>query len=62
MSLAGSRDGKRIVSGSRDRIIRVWDTVTGRETLVLRGHADRIAGVCFSPDGKRIVSGAGTER
>ena len=30
-SVAFSRDGKRIVSGSEDRLVKIWDTQTGVE-------------------------------
>jgi WD40 repeat protein len=52
---AFSPDGKRIVTGSADHTLRLWDASTGKEQLVLTGHtAD--CGACFAPDGKRIVS------
>ena len=51
-------DGKRIVSGSGDKTVKVWDAQTGQETLTLKGHLDNVNGVSFSPDGKRIVSGS----
>lgn len=38
--------------------VRVWDGWTGQELLCLRGHEDVAYGVAFSPDGRRIVSGA----
>jgi WD40 repeat protein len=31
VSIAFSRDGKRIVSGSRDNLVKIWDTETGLE-------------------------------
>jgi WD40 repeat protein len=37
----------------------VWDAVTGKEVLTLTGHRDAVAGVAFSPDGKRLASGSG---
>jgi WD40 repeat protein len=37
----------------------VWDTQTGKEVLSLRGHAQGIASVAFSPDGKRLASASG---
>jgi WD40 repeat protein len=39
-SVAFSRDGMRIVSGSEDKTVRVWDASTGAELNVLKGHTD----------------------
>ena len=36
--------------------IKVWDAATGRELLVLKGHADLVVGLAFSTDGERMVS------
>ncbi|KIN95038.1 hypothetical protein M404DRAFT_68281, partial [Pisolithus tinctorius Marx 270] len=58
-SVAFSPDGKRIVSGSRDKTVRVWDVVGGVQIgSPLEGHTDEVESVAFSPDGKRIVSGS----
>jgi WD40 repeat protein/tRNA A-37 threonylcarbamoyl transferase component Bud32 len=56
-SVACSPDGKRIVSGSADCTLKVWDADKGQELLALRGHPAGVTSVAFSPDGKRIVSG-----
>ena len=58
-SVAFSPDGKRIVSGSGDQTLKVWDAASGQETLTLAGHTERVTSVAFSPDGERIVSGSG---
>ena len=58
-SIAFSPDGKRIVSGSGDKTIKVWDAATGDELMTLRGHKEYVKSVAFGPDGKRIVSGSG---
>ncbi|KIM26984.1 hypothetical protein M408DRAFT_72023, partial [Serendipita vermifera MAFF 305830] len=58
-SVVFSPDGRRIVSGSSDKTIRVWDAQTG-ELIVepLQGHKNSVWSVAFSPDGRRIVSGS----
>jgi protein-tyrosine phosphatase len=33
-----------------------WDAESGKELLTLRGHSDPVAGVAFSPDGKRLAT------
>ena len=58
-SIAFSPDGSRIVSGSDDKTVRVWDTLTGQPALPpLEGHEASVWSVSFSPDGTRIVSGS----
>ena len=56
-SVAISPDSKRIVSGSWDTMIRVWDLESGRELRTLVGHSQNIRSVAISPDNKLIVSG-----
>jgi WD40 repeat protein len=58
-SVAYAPDGTRIVSGSGDMTIRVWDAVTGKQLVVLEGHTDWVRSVAYSLDGKRVVSGSG---
>jgi hypothetical protein len=36
--------------------MKLWDTRTGQELLTLRGHAERVLSVAFSPDGQRLAS------
>jgi hypothetical protein len=57
-SVAFSSDGTRIVSGSPDTSVRVWDASTGAELTRLNSHTGRVNSVAFSSDGTRIVSGS----
>lgn len=45
-----------IISGSRDKSIRMWNIATGLCLCELRGHDDWIRGLKFHPGGKYILS------
>jgi hypothetical protein len=57
-SVAVTPDGSRIVSGSDDKTIRIWDAKTFTELAQLKGHKDSVQSVAVTPDGARIVSGS----
>jgi WD40 repeat protein/serine/threonine protein kinase len=59
LSLAYSPDGKRLASGGVDRMVRVWDTTTGKELFARGPHTGTVSGVAFSTDGRRLVSASG---
>jgi len=51
-------DGKRLVSCSFDKTVRIWDAETGNPVFELRGHTSWVICVAVSPDGKWIASGS----
>ena len=60
-SVAYSPDKNRIVSGSYDRTIKIWQvSIDQRYNMhlikTLRGHTEQVVSVAYSPDGTRIVS------
>ena len=42
MSVSFSPDGKRIVSGSRDESIIIWDAESGNQLKTLNGHSGEV--------------------
>jgi WD40 repeat protein len=52
-----SRNGARVVSGSDDGTVRVWDLATGQD-IVLTGHTDWVRAIAVSRNGARLVSGS----
>jgi WD40 repeat protein/serine/threonine protein kinase len=59
-SAAFSPDGRRLLSASKDRTVRLWDVDSGK-SRELRGHTDEVFTAIFHPDGTRIAS-AGRDR
>jgi len=57
-SVAFSRDGRLIVTGSFDSTAKVWEVASGKELLTLKGQHGTINSAAFSPDGQRIVTGS----
>jgi RNA polymerase sigma factor (sigma-70 family) len=66
VSLAFSRDGKTIVSGSWDQTVRLWDAATGRELHRFAWphgdpvFSDTVSSAALSPDGKTVAEGCTT--
>ena len=56
LSVAFSRDGSRLLTGSRDRTARLWDVQTGKQLQRFLGHNWWVWSAAFSPDEKQIVT------
>ncbi|UBF24634.1 serine/threonine protein kinase [Kovacikia minuta CCNUW1] len=48
--------GRTIVSGSRDRTIRIWNEETGKVRLILEGHTAPVNAIALAPNGKTLAS------
>ena len=52
-----SPDGNRLLSGSSDNTVKLWDVASGRLLRTFNG-AGTVVTVAFSPDSKRVLSGS----
>jgi WD40 repeat protein/S1-C subfamily serine protease len=55
--LAVSPDGRRVLSGSCDQTLILWDCDTAHRIRQFRHPAGEVTAVAFSPDGGRALSG-----
>ena len=58
-AIALSADGQTLVSGGRDKAIKVWDLNTGQLKQTLQSDSGIITTLAIAPDGQTIVSGSG---
>ncbi|MFO0872218.1 MAG: hypothetical protein U0935_25100, partial [Pirellulales bacterium] len=55
---AFSPDGRWIVTGGEDRLVRFWSRAAGRQIAVRSSHSEPVGTVEFSPDGLRAMTGS----
>lgn len=58
VACAWSPDGRRLLSSSDDKTLRVWDAAKGYNVHTLKEHTAPIFACAWSPDGRRILSGS----
>jgi WD40 repeat protein len=57
-ALAVLEGGRRALSGSDDRTLRLWDLDSGQCLRTLRGHSDSVRALAVLEGGCRALSGS----
>jgi WD40 repeat protein len=58
LAVAFSPDGKVLATGEKDGRVRLWNVITGKELLTLRGHSNWVNSVAWSGDSLTLASGS----
>ncbi|MFN6197817.1 MAG: pentapeptide repeat-containing protein [Dolichospermum sp.] len=58
LAVAFSPDGKVLATGEKDGRVRLWNVITGKELLTLRGHSSGVRSVAWSGDSQTLASGS----
>jgi WD40 repeat protein len=56
-ALVLSPDGKTLVGAGDSPNLRLWEVATGKPAGEWKGHADWVLCLCYSADGKQLISG-----
>jgi WD40 repeat protein/serine/threonine protein kinase len=57
-AVAMTPDGRFVVSGSKDKTLRLWDLTTKKCLRTFEGHKKDVTAVAITPDGRFVVSGS----
>ena len=55
-AVAVTPDGRRLISASYDKTLKIWDLECGEHLKTLKGHSAWVTAVTVTPDNKRIIS------
>jgi WD40 repeat protein len=57
-SLKWSKDGQKLISGSKDKTAKIFSAHEGKRLVTYSGHSEVVKDVFILPDGNRALSGS----
>ncbi|KAI8086121.1 WD40-repeat-containing domain protein [Halteromyces radiatus] len=57
-AMAVNPSGTLLVTGSPEKVVRIWDPRSGKRVSKLTGHTDNIRALLISHDGQHVLSGS----
>ncbi|CAO3591245.1 unnamed protein product [Absidia cylindrospora] len=57
-AMAVNPSGTLLVTGSPEKVVRIWDPRSGKRVSKLTGHTDNIRALLISDDGQHVLSGS----
>ncbi|MBD2207657.1 hypothetical protein H6G15_34920, partial [Calothrix sp. FACHB-168] len=55
-AIAVTADGQRVISGSSDNTLKIWNLQTGAKLFTLKGHSSSVNAIAVTADGQRVIS------
>ncbi len=53
-----SRDGKTLVTGGADKVVKIWESGKTEPVATFEGHTDYVTALALNADGTRLASGS----
>lgn len=57
VAVSFSPNGRRLITGGSDGMVRIWDGRSGQPLVALKGHRSRVLSIAWTPDSSRFVTG-----
>lgn len=57
VAVSFSPNGRRLITGGSDGMVRIWDGRTGQPLIALKGHRSRVLSIAWTPDSSGFATG-----
>ena len=57
VAVSFSPNGRRLITGGSDGMVRIWDGRSGQPLMAFKGHRSRVLSIAWTPDNSTFVTG-----